>query len=76
MPYRRGRIIDTGALGASRVLQVSSDDQGREQGSEDNNPNVNAHQSRPAAALPVTNADTRFDLTSAPPPFAVSSARS
>jgi hypothetical protein len=31
------------------VLQVSSDDQKREQGSE-NNPNVNAHQSRLAAA--------------------------
>jgi hypothetical protein len=56
MPYRRGRIIDTGALRASQVLKVSSDDQQREQGSEDNNPNVNAHQSRPAAALRVNNA--------------------
>jgi hypothetical protein len=56
MPYRRGRIIDTGALRAPQVLKVSSDDQQREQGSEDNNPNVNAHQSRPAAGLPVNNA--------------------
>jgi hypothetical protein len=56
MPYRRGRIIDTGALRASQVLKVSSGDQQREQGGEDNNPNVNAHQSRPAAALPVNNA--------------------
>jgi hypothetical protein len=55
MAYRGGRIIHTDTLRVSLVLQVSSDDQEREQGSEDNNPNVNAHQSRPAAALPVSN---------------------
>jgi hypothetical protein len=40
-------------------LQVSSDDQEHEQGSEDNNPNVNAHQSRPAAAWPLNNLASR-----------------
>jgi hypothetical protein len=40
------------------VLQVSSNDQEREQGSEDN-PNVNAHQSSPAAALPATSSAFR-----------------
>ena len=56
MPYRSGRIIDTGTLRLFLVLQVSNDNQEREQGSEDNNPNVSAHQSRPAAALSVNNA--------------------
>ena len=55
MAYRGGRIINTDTLRVSLVLQVSSDDPEREQGSEDNNQNVNAHQSRPAAALPVSN---------------------
>jgi hypothetical protein len=48
-------MIDTDTLRVSLVLRVSSDDQEREQGSEDITPNVNAHQSRPAAALPVSN---------------------
>jgi hypothetical protein len=53
--HRGGRIIDTDTLRISVVLQVSSDDQEREQGSEDN-PNVNAHQSSPAAAaFPANN---------------------
>jgi hypothetical protein len=59
MAYRGGRIIDTDTQRVSLVLQVSSDDQEREQGSEDNNPNVNAHQSRPAAAAPVNNLASR-----------------
>jgi hypothetical protein len=59
MAYRGCRIIDTDTLRVSLVLQVSSDDQEREQGSEDNNPNVNAHQSRPAAALRVNNLASR-----------------
>jgi hypothetical protein len=58
MAHRSGRVIDTDML-ISLVLQVSSDDQEREQGSEDNNPNVNAHQSRPAATLPVINLASR-----------------
>jgi hypothetical protein len=37
MAYRGGRIIHTDTLRVSLVLQVSSDDQEREQGSEDNN---------------------------------------
>jgi hypothetical protein len=41
MAHRGGRIIDTD-LRISQLLQVSSDNQQREQGSEDN-PNVNAH---------------------------------
>ena len=45
MTHPGGRIIDTDTLRISLVLQVSSDDQEHEQGSEDNNPNVNAHQS-------------------------------
>jgi hypothetical protein len=57
MAHRSGRVIDTDML-ISLVLQVSSDDQERE-GSEDNNPNVNAHQSRPAATLPVINLASR-----------------
>ena len=51
MAHRSGRIIDTDAL-ISLVLHVSSDGQEREQGSEDN-PGVSAHQSSPAAVLPI-----------------------
>jgi hypothetical protein len=51
MTYRGGRVIDTDTLRISPVVQVSSDGQEREQDSEDN-PNVNAHQSSPAAVFP------------------------
>jgi hypothetical protein len=59
MAHRGGRIIDTDTLRISLVLLVSSDDQEREQGSEDNTPNVSAHQSRPAAAWPLNNLASR-----------------
>jgi hypothetical protein len=49
MAHRSGRVIDTDTLRISPVVQVSSD--GQEQDSEDN-PNVNAHQSRPAPVFP------------------------
>jgi len=49
--HRGSRIIDTD-LRISQLLHVSSDNQEGEEGSEDN-PNVNAHHSRPATALPV-----------------------
>jgi hypothetical protein len=49
-----GRVIDTDTLRISPLVQVSSDGQEREQDSEDN-PNVNAHQGSPAAALPLNN---------------------
>ena len=52
MAHRGGRVIGTDTLRISLVLHVSSDGQEREQGPEDN-PDVNAHQSRPAAALPL-----------------------
>jgi hypothetical protein len=55
MAHRSGRVIDTDTL-ISLVLHVSSDGQEREQGPEDN-PDVNAHQSRPAAALPLKTAE-------------------
>jgi hypothetical protein len=59
MAHWGGRIIDTDTLGISPVLQVSSDDQERQEGSEDNKPTVNAHhQSRPAA-LPLNNLGSR-----------------
>ena len=51
MAHRSGRVIDTDTLRISPVVQVSSDGQEREQDSEDN-PNVNAHQSRPAPVFP------------------------
>jgi hypothetical protein len=47
--HRGGRVIGTDALRISVLLHVSSDNQEREQGREDN-PNVNSHQSSPAAA--------------------------
>jgi hypothetical protein len=53
MAHRSGRVIDTDTL-ISLVLHVSSDCQEREQGPEDN-PGVNAHQSSPAAVLPLNN---------------------
>jgi hypothetical protein len=59
MTHPGGRIIDTDTLRISLVLQVSSDDQEHEQGSEDNNPNVSAHQSRLAAAWPLNNLASR-----------------
>jgi hypothetical protein len=58
MAHWGGRIIDTDTLRIPLVLQVSSDDQQHEQGSEDNNP-VNAHQSGPAAAWPLNNLASR-----------------
>jgi hypothetical protein len=51
MAHRGGRIIDTD-LSISHLLQVSSENQERKQGSEDN-PNVNAHHSTPATAAAV-----------------------
>jgi hypothetical protein len=48
LAHQGARIIGTDTLRISVVLQVSSDDQEREQGSEDN-PNINAHQSSQAA---------------------------
>jgi hypothetical protein len=42
LTHRGGRIIGTDTVGILRVLRVSSDDQEREQGGQDN-PNVNAH---------------------------------
>jgi len=46
---RRGaRVIGTDTLGISLLLNVSSDDQEREQGGEDD-PNVKAHQGSPGA---------------------------
>jgi TolB-like protein len=56
MAHRGGRVIDTDTLRIS--VQVSSDGQEREQDSEDN-PNVNAHQSRPAATIPLNNLASR-----------------
>jgi len=53
-----GRVIDTDALRISPVVQVSSDGQEREQDSDDN-PNVNAHQSRPAVAMLLNNLASR-----------------
>src|SRR5262249_12311025 len=50
MAHPSGRVIDTDTL-ISLVSHVSSDGQEHEQDSEDN-PNVNAHQSRPAAVFP------------------------
>ena len=51
--HRGARVIDTDTLlRISLVLRVSSDGQEHEQDSEDN-PNVNAHQGSPAAALPA-----------------------
>jgi hypothetical protein len=44
LAHRGARVIGTDTLRISIVLHVSSDDQEREQGSEDN-PKVNAHQS-------------------------------
>jgi hypothetical protein len=58
LTHRRARIIGTDMLCISIVLQVSSDDQEREQGSEDN-PNVNAHKSSPATALPAKSLASR-----------------
>jgi hypothetical protein len=55
MAHRGGRVIDTDTLRISLLLHISSDDQEREQGSENNDPNVHAHQSRPAAALSLDN---------------------
>jgi hypothetical protein len=49
--HRGGRVIDTDTLPISLVSHVSSDGQEHEQDSEDN-PNVNAHQSKPAAVSP------------------------
>jgi hypothetical protein len=46
LAHRGARVVGTDTLRISVVLQVSSDDQECEQGSEDN-PNVNAHQSSP-----------------------------
>jgi hypothetical protein len=57
MAHRGGRIIDTDLL-ISQLLQVSSDDQEREQGSEDN-PNVNAYHSTPGTAPPLNNLASR-----------------
>jgi hypothetical protein len=54
LAHRGGRVIGTDTLRFSLVLHVSSDDQKREQGSEDN-PNVKAHQSSLAAALHPDN---------------------
>jgi hypothetical protein len=48
LAHQGARIIGTDTLRISVVLQVSGDDQEREQGSEDN-PNINAHQSSQAA---------------------------
>jgi hypothetical protein len=50
LTHRGARVIGADTLRFSVLLQVSSDDQEREQRSKDN-PNVNAHQSSPAAAL-------------------------
>src|SRR5262249_15975663 len=50
MAHRSGRVIDTD-MRFSLVSHVSSDGQEHEQDSEDN-PNMNAHQSRPAAVFP------------------------
>ena len=58
MAHRGGRVIDTDTLRISPLVQVSSDGQEREQDSEDN-PNVNAHQSRPAATMPSNNKASR-----------------
>ena len=58
MAHRGGRVIDTDTLRISPVVQVSSDGQEREQDSEDNS-NVNAHQSRPAATMPLNNKASR-----------------
>jgi hypothetical protein len=58
LAHRGARVISTDTLRISVVLQVSSNDQEREQGSEDN-PNVNAHQSSPAAALPAKSSASR-----------------
>jgi hypothetical protein len=49
LAHRGGRVIGTDTLCISLVLQVSSDGQEREQGTEDN-PNVNAHQGSPILA--------------------------
>jgi hypothetical protein len=48
LAHRGGRVIGTDTIGILLVLHVSSDDQEREQGGEDN-PNVNAHSSTLAA---------------------------
>jgi hypothetical protein len=53
MAHRSGRVIDTDTR-RLLVSQVLSDGPEQEQDSEDN-PNVNAHQSRLAAALPLNN---------------------
>ena len=53
MAHRGGRIIGTDTLRVSPVVQVSSDHHEREQDSNDN-PNINAHQRSPAAALPLS----------------------
>jgi hypothetical protein len=58
MAHRAGRVIDTDTLRISLVVQVSSDGQEREQDSDDN-PNVNVHESRPAAAIPLSNLASR-----------------
>jgi hypothetical protein len=58
MAHRGGRVIDTDTLRISSVVHVSSDGEEREQDSDDN-PNVNAHQSTPAAAMPLNNLASR-----------------
>jgi hypothetical protein len=61
MAHRGGRVIDTDTLRISPVVQVSSDGQEREQDSEDN-PNVNAHQSRPTRRRGGIHATFSTDL--------------
>src|SRR5262245_56503770 len=71
MAHRSDRVIDTDTL-ISLVSHVSSDGQEHEQDSEDN-PNVNAHQNRPAAVFPsskrLATARPTCASTSRVPPF-------
>src|SRR5215510_13670207 len=58
--HRGARVISTDALRILLVSQEPSDAQERNQDNEDN-PNINAHQSSPAAAWPANSSSTDGD---------------
>ena len=55
--HRGARIIGTDALRITMILREPSDGQERKQDSEDD-PDINAHQSSPAVALPTNSSLT------------------
>jgi hypothetical protein len=72
--HRGARVIGTDALRFVLILQEPRDGQERKQDSEDD-PDINAHQSSPAAALPANSSltDGYFDdlVAQAPQPTSV-----